>query len=169
LDTAFAAFKAGLHYIEGLGQPLEEARLHLDYADVLLTADLAASARSHYSAAIGLLEPMRARPYLDRALAGLATARGKRRTPDSTATHPAAALSPQERTVANLVAEGLSNREIARRLTLSVKTIEYHLSNVYDKLGMRSRAALAVRIASLRGDSHSSGPEHRPGPSTNSP
>lgn len=169
MDTALAAFKAGLLYIDGLGQPLEEARLHLDYADVLLTARMAASARAQYSAAVGLLEPMRARPYLDRAFAGLAKARGKRRTPASTATHPAAALSPQERTVANLVAEGLSNREIARRLTLSVKTIEYHLSNAYDKLGVRSRAALAVRIASLRGESRGSGAEGRPEPAAKFP
>ena len=169
MEAAFAAFKTGLQHIDGLGQPLAEARLRLDYAEALLTAGLAGPARSHYATAVGLLEPMRARPYLDRALAGLAQARGKSRTPASTAAHPAAALSPQERTVANLVAEGLTNREIARRLTLSVKTIEYHLSNVYDKLGMRSRAALAVRIASLRGDSHGSGAERRPGPSTNSP
>jgi DNA-binding CsgD family transcriptional regulator len=168
-DTAVAAFTAGLHYIAGLGQPIEEARLHLDYADVLLTVDRAAPARSHYSAAAGLLEPLRARPYLDRALTGLAKARGRRRTPASTSTHPATALSPQERTVANLVAEGLSNREIARRLTLSVKTIEYHLSNVYDKLGLRSRAALAVRIASLRGDPHGSAAERRAGPPADSP
>jgi DNA-binding NarL/FixJ family response regulator len=126
---------------------------------------VAAAARSHYAAAVGLLEPMRARPYLDRAAAGLAQARGKRRAPASNTTNPAAALSPQERTVANLVAEGLSNREIARRLTLSVKTIEYHLSNAYDKLGTRSRAALAVRIASLSAGFHDAGAEGRLDPS----
>jgi DNA-binding CsgD family transcriptional regulator len=154
-DSAFAAFDAGLRHIGGLGQPLQEARLRLDYADALLAAGQTASARAHYSAAAGLLEPMHATPYLDRAMAGVAKTRGKRPRPASAAT-PATAphrtLSPQERTVANLVAEGLSNREIATRLTLSVKTIEYHLSNAYDKLGIRSRAALAARIASLRGE-----------------
>jgi DNA-binding CsgD family transcriptional regulator len=152
-DTAFAAFEAGLRRIDGLGQPLEAARLHLDYADALLAAGQTTAARAHYSAAAGLLEPLRATPYLDRALAGVAKARGKHpRTASAAtpATAPHGALSPQERTVANLVAEGLSNREIATRLTLSVKTIEYHLSNAYDKLGIRSRAALAARIASLR-------------------
>jgi DNA-binding CsgD family transcriptional regulator len=153
-DAAFAAFEAGLRHIGGLGLPLEEARLRLDYADALLAAGQTGSARAHYSAAAGLLEPMRAMPYLERALAGVAKARGKRPRPASaarSATAPLGTLSPQERTVANLVAEGLSNREIATRLTLSVKTIEYHLSNAYDKLGIRSRAALAARIASLRG------------------
>ena len=153
--AAFDAFDAGLLHIGGLGLPLEEARLRLDYADALLAAGQTASARAHYSAAAGLLEPMRAMPYLERALAGVSKARGKRPRPASAA-RPAAAplgtLSPQERTVANLVAQGLSNRDIATRLTLSVKTIEYHLSNAYDKLGIRSRAALAARIAGLRCD-----------------
>jgi DNA-binding CsgD family transcriptional regulator len=155
-DAAFAAFETGLQHVGGLGLPLEEARLRLDYADALLEAGQTASARAHYSAAAGLLEPMGAMPYLDRALAGVAKARGKRPRPASAArpaTAPLGTLSPQERTVANLVAEGLSNRDIATRLTLSVKTIEYHLSNAYDKLGIRTRAALAARIVSLRGES----------------
>jgi len=153
--AASAAFETGLQHIDGLGLPLEEARLRLDYADALLAVGQTASARAHYSAAAGLLEPMRAMPYLDRALEGVAKARGKRPRPASAArpaTTPLGTLSAQERTVANLVAEGLSNRDIATRLTLSVKTIEYHLSNAYDKLGIRSRAALAARIASLRGE-----------------
>ena len=70
--AAFAAFEAGLRHTSGLGLPLEEARLRLDYADALLAAGQAASARAHYSAAAGLLEPMRAMPCLERALAGVA-------------------------------------------------------------------------------------------------
>ena len=52
-------------------------------------------------------------------------------------------LSPREHEVAELVAHGRSNREVAAALFLSEKTVEYHLSNVYGKLGVRSRVELA--------------------------
>ncbi len=57
------------------------------------------------------------------------------------------ALSGRERAVAALVAEGLTNREIGARLFLSEKTIETHLTRVFQKLGVRSRAQVAVRVA----------------------
>jgi len=53
-----------------------------------------------------------------------------------------AALSRREREVAELVTQGLSNREIAERLFLSVKTVESHLSRAFRKLGVSSRAAV---------------------------
>ncbi len=56
-------------------------------------------------------------------------------------------LSPRELQVARTVARGLTNREAAARLFLSEKTIERHLSSVYRKLGLRSRAELARRFA----------------------
>jgi DNA-binding CsgD family transcriptional regulator len=52
-------------------------------------------------------------------------------------------LTPQERQAALLVRAGLANREIAARLFLSPRTVEYHLSNAYQKLGIRSRGELA--------------------------
>jgi DNA-binding NarL/FixJ family response regulator len=54
------------------------------------------------------------------------------------------ALSPAEQRVALLAASGVANREIAERLYLSVRTIECHLSHVYAKLGVRSKAELAA-------------------------
>jgi DNA-binding CsgD family transcriptional regulator len=54
-------------------------------------------------------------------------------------------LTASERRVADLVAEGLSNKEVAARLVVTVRTVEWHLSSVYEKLGIDSRTALAAR------------------------
>ena len=82
---------------------------------------------------------MRAEPWAERARQELrasgVTARER---------HVATAVdhTPQERQTALLVTAGLANREIAARLFLSPRTVEYHLSNVYQKLGVRSRGEL---------------------------
>jgi DNA-binding CsgD family transcriptional regulator len=56
-------------------------------------------------------------------------------------------LTPAERRVAELAVSGLSNRDIAARLFVTVKTVEFHLSRVYRKLGARARGDLAAHIA----------------------
>jgi DNA-binding CsgD family transcriptional regulator len=60
---------------------------------------------------------------------------------------PPNALTLSERRVAELAAEGLSNREIAAALFVGEHTVEVHLSRTYSKLGIRSRAGLARRLA----------------------
>jgi DNA-binding NarL/FixJ family response regulator len=67
--------------------------------------------------------------------------RARRRIPDT-----ADQLTPQERQVVALVAEGVTNREAAAALFVSPKTIETHPSHIYRKLGLRSRAQLARRL-----------------------
>jgi len=62
-------------------------------------------------------------------------------------------LSPREREVAGLVAEGLSNREIAEALVVSPKTVERHLTNVLAKVGLRNRTELATRVGAVVRDS----------------
>ena len=57
-------------------------------------------------------------------------------------------LTRAERRVAGLAVDGLTNRQIAERLVVSVKAVEWHLSRVYRKLGIRSRAALVEAIGS---------------------
>jgi len=58
-----------------------------------------------------------------------------------------AELSPRERDVADHVAAGKTNREMAATLSLSEKTVENHLSRIYKKLDVHSRAALAAIAA----------------------
>jgi DNA-binding CsgD family transcriptional regulator len=56
-------------------------------------------------------------------------------------------LTEQERSVASLVATGMANKEVAGAMMLSVKTVQFHLTRVYAKLGVRSRSELAARFA----------------------
>jgi len=57
-------------------------------------------------------------------------------------------LTETERLVAQLAASGLSNKEVADRTFLAVKTVEANLARVYRKLGIRSRAELGARMGS---------------------
>ena len=69
-----------------------------------------------------------------------------RRGATSAASGGASALSGREREVAELVALGATNVEIASRLFLSRKTVEHHVSNALAKLGLHSRAELAAHV-----------------------
>ena len=60
-----------------------------------------------------------------------------------------ALLTASELRVAELVADGLSNKEVAARLVVTVRTVEAHLSKIYAKLGVRSRTALGARLREL--------------------
>jgi DNA-binding NarL/FixJ family response regulator len=62
------------------------------------------------------------------------------------AKHGAEALSRREREVAELVAEGRTNKEIARSLFLSEKTVEKHVSGIFRKLGVGRRAAVGAKL-----------------------
>ncbi len=80
---------------------------------------------------------------LDEAVAYARRGRGERKRPSS----GWASLTPTERDVARLVAEGLANNEIAARLFISRRTVQTHLTHVYAKLGITSRVQLAQEVA----------------------
>jgi DNA-binding NarL/FixJ family response regulator len=66
-----------------------------------------------------------------------------------------ARLTPQERNILDLIADGLTNREIADRIHLAEKTVRNYVSNLLTKLGMERRTQAAVYAAGLakqRGD-----------------
>ena len=117
--------------------------------------------RRRSEARLDLLEAARrfrqleAEPWCDRAEAELRACGGN----GSSHRGPAAAsaLTGQELAVAAAVARGASNREVADELFLSPRTVEYHLSNVYRKLGVHGRSALASTL-SASGDVDLTGP-----------
>jgi DNA-binding NarL/FixJ family response regulator len=62
-------------------------------------------------------------------------------------------LTSAERRIAELVAAGNTNHDVASTLFISTKTVEVHLSRIYRKLGIRSRAELGRRLDQLGDDS----------------
>ena len=58
-------------------------------------------------------------------------------------------LTPAERRIADLVAAGLRNREVAQRLVVAERTVEATLTRIYTKLGIRSRTELVARLREL--------------------
>ncbi|WAU84195.1 AAA family ATPase [Streptomyces sp. Qhu-G9] len=135
-----------------LGYGLEEARAALALAR--LRAEQ--SGRGSYDEAARLFRRCKAVPWLRQldaaVLAGTAPAASAPTVPESVLPH-LDRLASTERQVAALVLEGATNREIAARLYISVKTVEATLTRVYRKLGIRSRVDI-VRLAAgqQRGD-----------------
>jgi DNA-binding NarL/FixJ family response regulator len=144
--AAEAAFRTGLEHAAQVSVPFDQARLELAYGAFLRRAGKRAAAAQHLQAAQAALRRLGARPYLNRCGSELAACG---RTPSTTPQPRVSGLTPQEHAVARLASQGLTNGQIARRLVLSVKTIEYHLSHAYAKLNVTSRVALA---AALGGD-----------------
>jgi DNA-binding NarL/FixJ family response regulator len=58
-------------------------------------------------------------------------------------------LTSREVAVAQRAVTGMSNRDIAAEMLISVKTVQFHIGNIYTKLGVRSRVQLAARLADV--------------------
>jgi len=122
---------------------LARARTALCYGERLRRSGRRTEARRHLRAAFDAFTRMDAGVWVSRAKQELRAA-GERVVP--TAEGLVAQLTPQELQIAMSVAGGLSNRETARKLFLSEKTVEFHLSRIYRKIGVRSRTELARQI-----------------------
>lgn len=121
----------------------ELARTRLAYGAWLRRARQRVDARTHLRQAVEAFDALGAAGWADQAAAELkATGETARRRVPSTADE----LTPQERQIAVLLADGQSIREAAARLFLSPKTVEYHLRKVYSKLGIHSRSELAEQL-----------------------
>ncbi|MFI9599573.1 AAA family ATPase [Streptomyces sp. NPDC052043] len=154
-DAAVAQVTSAQDRLAKLGNGLEEARAAFALARLRALAPALGVGRAgtplvpgpaSYAEAARLFRRCRALPWLRR-VEEAATARSARQPEVA----PAAldGLAAMERQVAALVMEGATNREIAARLFISVKTVEATLTRVYRKLGIRSRVDI-VRLAAGR-------------------
>jgi DNA-binding CsgD family transcriptional regulator len=143
LDAA-THFEEALRIHEDLPCPFERARTLLCYGEVLRRNRRRGDARLRLREALRMFDQLEAAPWIERARAELrATGETARKRVPSTAFE----LTPQELQIALMVAGGASNTDVAAALFLSAKTVEYHLSKTYRKIGVSSRAALATRLA----------------------
>src|SRR5206468_4954568 len=130
---------------ERVGYPFGRARALLTLGVVRRRAGRKRAAREPIETAVEAFDELGAAGWADTARAELGRIGGRTRTEG---------LTPAERRVADLVATGQTNREVAAALFLGERTVETHLSHVYAKLGLRSRAELA---RTFRPDEQSSG------------
>jgi DNA-binding CsgD family transcriptional regulator len=127
---------------------LEHAKARTELGAALRRANRRSEAREHLRRAIELATISGATPLVTRAETEL-LATGAR--PRRVALAGVESLTPSERRVAEMAAEGPTNREIAQALFVTPKTVEVHLSSAYRKLGIRSRSQLEAALRSSRG------------------
>jgi len=120
--------------------PLDLARTQLLYGEWLRRARRTTEARQFLREALGAFTRAGAEPLAERARGEL---RASGEATGRTQPNAINQLTAQELQIARLVAEGASNRDVAIRLFLSPRTVEYHLYKIYPKLGVASRTELA--------------------------
>ena len=136
-DLADAAAAYG-----ALGLRFDRARTLLSLGRAQRRLKKWGSAREWLEQALAELDQMGSPGWAQQARSELARVGGRRRQEPGE-------LTPAERRVVELAADGLSNKEIAQTLFVAVRTVEVHLKHAYSKLGVRSRSQLARRLSDL--------------------
>ena len=138
LEGALAALQEAVRLHDEAPLPLERAQTLLVLGGVQRRLKQRGAARQTLSEALAIAERIGAPLWAARARAELGRVSGRAPGPRE--------LTESERRVAELVAQGLTNKEVAGSLFVSVRAVESNLSKVYAKLGVRSRTELAGRL-----------------------
>jgi DNA-binding CsgD family transcriptional regulator len=144
LDSALKAIERAIAGHEALPDPFERGRTMLAAGTIERRTKQKRAAREAFEQAAGVFDRLGARLWLQKAQTELKRA-GGHRSGDLD-------LTPTEQQVAELVAQGRSNKEVAARLFMSVRTVEATLSKIYRKLELESRAELAARLSATKSD-----------------
>src|SRR5260370_15301346 len=146
-DQAAAQMAEAAADFERLGLPFDQARTLLALGRALRRAKRWGAARKALQVAVAAFERLGSPGWA-------AEARSEQARVGARRPGPAGELTPTEQRVAELAADGRSNKEIARTLHVTVSTVEAHLSRAYAKLGVRSRSQLAGRLSSAPSDAN---------------
>ncbi|HEX2074921.1 MAG TPA: LuxR C-terminal-related transcriptional regulator [Geodermatophilus sp.] len=141
--AAEQAFEGARAQLAALPLPFEKARVDFVHGLTLRRAGRRRDAAALLTTARQSFAALGAQVYVERCDRELKTGRPALRGAEAAPE----ILTEQERTVAALVATGMTNKEVAASMMLSVKTVQFHLTRVYGKLGLRSRSELAARFS----------------------
>jgi DNA-binding CsgD family transcriptional regulator len=148
LAEAESQFVEALRLHSTISRAFDRGRTALVFGELLRRERRRIESRAHLRTALATFEQLGAEPWTERARAELrASGETARKRDPSTIDQ----LTPQELQIARLVAEGLSNKEVAAQLFLSPRTIHYHLRRVFVKLEISSRTQLARLVLSEEG------------------
>ena len=139
-EGADASLAGTLELHEQLGEPLEHGRTLLLLGTLQRRNRKKRVARESLTEALGIFDELGARLWSEKARAELKRIGGR-------APAQPGALTPTEERVAALVAAGHTYQEVADALFVSPKTVQWNLSKIYRKVGVRSRAELAAKLA----------------------
>ncbi|PAY23020.1 hypothetical protein CEY15_10715 [Dietzia natronolimnaea] len=153
VDECILIFRRSLDHLDGLAMPYYSARMHFGHGQTLRRAGRRREAHLALGTARDIYEQLGASAYVERC-------DRERRAGgvDVVRTGGNSTLTPQESAVATLVAAGRTNAQAAEELFLSVKTVQYHLTRIYSKLGVSGRTELAAHVA-RRGETFRTDPD----------
>jgi DNA-binding CsgD family transcriptional regulator len=139
LPEALVAFDRALEHHSTLDEPFELGRTLLAQGQAFRRVKKWRLARESLGRSLGIFEQLGAALWADKAVTEMARIGGRSPGPVD--------LTPTEQEVAELVGSGLTNREVAHALFLSVSTVEANLRRIYQKVGVRSRTELSRRLS----------------------
>jgi DNA-binding CsgD family transcriptional regulator len=142
VSEAEGCYQRALQEHGRMASPFEKGRTLLAYGSMLRRAKKKREARERLNEAIQIFDSLGASVWAEKSRGELARVSGRRPGGD--------ALTETEGRIAELVAEGHSNKEVASMLFITARTVEANLTRIYSKLGIRSRTELAHRLSKDR-------------------
>ncbi|HXD28193.1 MAG TPA: LuxR C-terminal-related transcriptional regulator [Arthrobacter sp.] len=158
IDDATEAFERGLESLSSLNMPYERSRVYFAYGQTLRRAGKRREAASVLSRAREEFDVLGSDTYVKRCERELQACGSAISRTDQEGLH---SLTAQEQAVAELVAAGNTNKQASEELFVSIKTVQYHLTRIYAKLGVGSRTELAARYREAGEEAFPAAPSHR--------